>query len=255
MSDQALPDERSRQRDAATGGGGVPAQRGGYWLWADSFAGVEVRFVGRGPAGSRAAVLRAVEGEALPVRWAKQVHGCAVLPVEGEDRELERGLSGEGDALVTTATGIALAIATADCVPVLLSTPGAIAAAHAGWRGVVAGVVPAAVAALRARGGDSSAPVRAWIGPAIGVCCYEVGEEVAQAVAAASTPAVIEARAGARPHLDVTAAVRHQLRSAGVATIREVTACTRCAEDWLWSYRRSGAQAGRNLAFIWRAGD
>lgn len=229
-----------------------PVQQGGYWLWRDSGSGVEVRFAGRGPAGSRAAVLAALEGSSLPVRWAKQVHGCAVVPAAGEDRALENGPSGEGDALVTAASGIALAIATADCVPVLLAAPGAIAAAHAGWRGVVAGVVPAAVAALRDRTGGASAPVRAWIGPSIGACCYEVGEEVAAAVAAASTPTVVEPRTGARPHVDISAAVRHQLRSAGVETVREVATCARCSDDWLWSYRRHGAQAGRNLAFIWR---
>lgn len=235
-----------------TGAAMEAVEQGGHWLWSDS-AGVEVRFAGRGPAGSRAEVLAAIEGEALPVRWAKQVHGCAVLPIDGADRTLESGPNGEGDALVTAASGVALAIATADCVPVLLATEGAIAAAHAGWRGVVAGVVPAAVAALRARNGDPSAPLQAWIGPAIGVCCYEVGEDVAAAVAAASTPAVISPRIGMRPHLDVSAAVRHQLRSAGVEAIREVAVCTRCAEDRLWSYRRDGSQAGRNLAFIWRS--
>jgi YfiH family protein len=229
-----------------------PAQRSGYWLWSDSQMGVEVRFAGRGPVASRAAVLGALEGQPIAVRWAKQVHGRAVLPIAGEDRALESGPSGEGDALVTAATGIALAIATADCVPVLLAVPGAIAAAHAGWRGVVAGVVPAAIVALRARAGGPSAPVRAWLGPSIGACCYEVGEEVADAVAGASSPAVVHSCASARPHVDVAAAVRHQLGAAGVETIREATACTRCSEQWLWSYRRDGGQAGRNLAFIWR---
>lgn len=244
---------RSWSPGPTEGSTGKPVQRGGYWLWSDSCSGIEVRFAGRGPAGARAAVLAAIEGQPIALRWAKQVHGCAVLPVDGQNCALETGPVGEGDALVTSATGVALAIATADCVPVLLSTPEAIAAAHAGWRGVVAGVVPAAVAALRAHADNPEAPLRAWIGPAIGACCYEVGEDVADAVTAASAPpVVVQARAGARPHLDMAAAVRHQLRSVGVEAIRDAAVCTRCSEDWLWSYRRSGAQAGRNLAFIWR---
>jgi polyphenol oxidase len=230
----------------------APLLRGGHWLWATAATGVEVRFTGRGPAASRAEVLATVAGVAMPVRWAKQVHGAEILRTGARPEPADQGPCGVGDGLVTVETGVALAIATADCVPVLLASPGAVAAAHAGWRGVVAGVVPKAVAALRGVSG-ATAEITAWVGPSIGACCYEVGDEVAQAVAAASTAQVVAARPGRRPHLDVAAAVRWQLETAGVHTFPAAAVCTRCATNWLWSYRRDGAAAGRNLALIWRA--
>ncbi|HEX2164551.1 MAG TPA: laccase domain-containing protein, partial [Thermoanaerobaculia bacterium] len=106
---------------------------------------------------------------------------------------------------------------------------------------------------LRAGGAPDPAGWTAWIGPALGPCCYEVGEEVAEAVAAASDPAVVSRpAAGARPRLDLAAAARRQLAALGVEDVRTVAACTRCEADLLWSYRRDGRRAGRNHAFIWK---
>ena len=209
---------------------------------------VEVRFVGRGEERTREATLAAVEPEAPPVAALKQVHSARVVRVDGP------GFAGEGDALVTARPGLALSVITADCVPVLIAMGDAIAAVHAGWRGVVAGVVPAALARLReaaaAAGGDGSVPV-AWIGPSIGACCYEVGPDVAAQVVAASGEEVATPGPAGKPHLDVARAVEIQLRSAGIADVRRFGPCTRCHPELLWSYRREGAKAGRNIAYIW----
>ena len=234
---------------------------GGYPLWtdraADDRAGdVEVRFVGRGEERSREATLQEVEPDAPPVAALKQVHSARVVEVEAG------GSHGEGDALVTARRDLALSVITADCVPVLLASRDRVAAVHAGWRGFVAGVVPAALARLREsgeRGGNDvsdgrDARVVAWIGPAIGGCCYEVGEEVAAPVVAASAPEVVTPGPRGRPHLDLARAVELQLRHAGVDDVRRFGPCTRCSAELLWSYRREGKRAGRNIAYIWRRG-
>lgn len=202
-----------------------------HWVWSDRKGDVEVRFTGRGPAGGRDEILARVEPEAPPVAWAKQIHSATVLPAHP-------GHCGEGDALFGDAPDLALSVVTADCVPVLLAGPNGLAAVHAGWRGLVGGVIPAALEKL---GGAETA----WIGPTIGPCCYEVGEEVAE-----QFPAEAVVRGGSKPHLDLVAAALLQLQ--GVEDVRRVGICTRCAADELYSYRREGKGVGRNVAFIWR---
>ncbi|HXT51881.1 MAG TPA: polyphenol oxidase family protein [Thermoanaerobaculia bacterium] len=224
-----------------------------YPVWSDSQGRVEVRFVGRGPERTRDETLAAVEPSAPPVAALKQVHSARVVSVDGA------GHAGEGDALVTTRASIALSVITADCVPVLIAMGDAVAAVHAGWRGVVGGVVPAALSRLRetaaAAGVNDMAPV-AWIGPSIGACCYEVGPEVAAPVVAASGEEVSHPGPAGKPHLDVARAVELQLRREGIEDVRRFGPCTRCHPELLWSYRREGAKAGRNIAYVWRvAGD
>lgn len=256
MSHQA-PRPRSQDRpgarqDPRPGGRGAkilammrgPEVQGGYWVWAASGAvdGVEVRFVGRGPRRPADGVLAAVGAPAgVAAAWARQVHSARVLPARA-------GLCGEGDALWSGETGLALAVATADCVPVILAGDGATAAVHAGWRGIASGVVAAAVAALPA----DPAGLTAWIGPAIGPCCYEVGQEVASRVVTATAPEVARPGPAGRPHLDLPAAVRCQLARAGVQAVHSAGGCTRCDDQRLFSYRREGRGAGRNLALVWR---
>jgi polyphenol oxidase len=217
---------------------------GWSWRWQGEAQGAVAVFGGRGPAGSREEVLARLAGERRPVAWARQIHSARVLPAHP-------GACGEGDALLSRVgreDGIALSIVTADCVPVLLAGPAGIAAAHAGWRGIAAGVVSATVAAL---GGPAAGSV-AWIGPAIGRCCYETGPDVAAQVAAASDPAVVHPGPAGRPHLDLQEAVRRQLLAAGLREIHLLPLCTRCESASLHSYRREGKAAGRNHAFIWR---
>lgn len=217
----------------------VAARSDAVWTWQGQ--GVSVVFAGRGVEGSRAEAFERITGEARPVAWARQIHSARVLPARV-------GECGEGDALVGRENGLALSVVTADCVPVLLAGPAGIAATHAGWRGIVAGVVGATVAAL----GGPPEECQAWIGPAIGPCCYETGQDVADQVVAASHPAIGRIGPAGRPHLDLQAAVRHQLQVAGIHEIQAVPLCTRCEETKLHSYRRDGKRAGRNHAFIWR---
>jgi hypothetical protein len=249
---------------------------GGYPAWGVEWKHHRVLFTGRGggagedgagdggerqPAAQRAAVLAAVlasEGPsgdaspAPPVAAARQVHSARVLVADGP------GLRGEADALLTRVPGLALSVITADCVPVLVSAGAWSAAIHAGWRGVAAGVVGAALDRLRSEGAGDPASWSAWIGPAIASCCYEVGDDVAAAVAAAAHPDVVIhdfpgcAGDGSKPRLDLAAAVRHQLAAAGVGHVAWQVSCTACDAARLHSYRRDGRGAGRNHAFIWR---
>ena len=222
-------------------GPGGPFQEGGHWVWRDRRGPVEVVFAGRGPGGERDEVLRRIQPGAPPVAWVKQIHSATALPAHP-------GHCGEGDAVFTREHGLALSVVTADCVPVLLAGPEGMAAVHAGWRGIVGGVVPATVAAAIEKPEEWTA----WIGPAIGPCCYEVGEDVAAQVVAASHAGVAAPGPGKRPYLDLQAAVRHQLEAVGLGEVLAISHCTRCDERRLWSYRREGKAAGRNLAFIWR---
>jgi len=222
-----------------------PELRQGFAVWARDSHGVRTAFVGRGPSADRRAALAAASPDReLPrLAWPRQVHSAQVLIARP-------GECGEGDALVTSESGLAVAIATADCVPILIAGEHRLAAVHAGWRGLTSEVLAAAVAAL----GEPAASLHAIIGPAIGPCCYEVGEDVAARVAAVSDAAVIVAGRGARPHLDLQAAAGRQLSRLGVE-VDSIPRCTRCHPRELWSYRRDGAAAGRNLAFLWRAAE
>lgn len=221
------------------------------WIWSGSGHGAEVRFVGCGPEpkADRGAVLATLHPEAPPLAWARQIHSDRVLlPAAGAAGEW-----GEGDALVAGPGGPALCVVTADCVPVLLAGLEGIAAVHAGWRGLAAGVIGRTVEeAVRTLGADP-AGWTAWIGPAIGPCCYEVSPEVGEQVVAASDPAVALPGPAGKPHLDLHAAARRQLERAGIKDIHTVPTCTRCDTERLWSYRREGKAAGRNLALIWRS--
>ncbi len=212
---------------------------GGFHGWRARFGEVEVLFAGRGPRLGRQAALRRVLPTGVEPSWLEQVHSATVV-------DARTGVNGPGDALVTGRRALALAVVTADCVPVLLADDDRrIAAVHAGWRGLARSILPAALARL-------GPPVTAWIGPAIGACCYEVGTEVAGQVAAASSGTVVRPGRDERPHLDLVAAARIQLERCGVEDVRVVDACTRCDEARLFSYRREGPGAGRNVAAIWR---
>jgi YfiH family protein len=175
----------------------------------------------------------------------KQVHGTTVVgaPFAG---------SPEGDAMVSAAPGFLLGIETADCLPVLLVDPEArrVAAAHAGWRGTAAGVVGAAVAALNARGSEPSSLLVA-LGPAIGPCCYEVGDELREAFGEGGA-AFFRSGPRGRLHLDLRAANVAQLEQAGVRPerIHHVFECTACRPGLYHSYRRDGAGAGRMISFV-----
>jgi len=148
----------------------------------------------------------------------------------------------EADACYTDKPDELLSVLTADCVPVLVHHPvGLVAVIHAGWRGLFNEIIPKTLAKLPA------GPLVA-IGPAIGGCCYEVGEDLATAFAEKFGENVID-RTKAKPHLDLTAVAIHQLMKAGAGEIDVAHLCTACHPDLFYSYRREGS-SGRMMSYI-----
>lgn len=166
----------------------------------------------------------------------RQIHSAVCLPVAVP------GLAGEGDALITNAPDLALSIRTADCLPILLADPvnRAIAAIHAGWRGTAGRIVLEALTKMRQLYGTEPGDVIAAIGPGIGGCCYEVGEDVGRQLG-------IE-RAG---RVDLASLNRQLLTRARVPDSQIETAglCTFC-DARFYSYRREKDNAGRMISFI-----
>jgi YfiH family protein len=203
-----------------------------------------------GPAGleTREATAARVEARLAPegrLLLLRQVHGAVVEEAPWSDRP-------SADAAVANGPRLLLGIETADCLPVLLVDPRrrAVAAAHAGWRGTVAGVTRAAVAALTDRGSQAE-DLLAALGPCIGSCCYEVGDEVRAAFGPAGEAFFTPTPKG-RPHLDVRAANRRQLIESGIgpSRIAGVEECTFCRADLYHSYRRDGPGSGRMISFV-----
>lgn len=179
-----------------------------------------------------------------------QVHGARVAVIGGDSGlPLEVGMVDGVDALVTAEPGVALVTRAADCVPVVLADPGAgvLGAVHAGRAGVVAQVVPAAVAAMRESGARR---IRAWIGPAVCGGCYEVPADLREEVAA-TVPAARAETTWGTPSLDLVAGVRSQLAAHGVDEVVDLARCTR-EDPTLHSYRRDGAAAGRSAGIVVR---
>jgi YfiH family protein len=178
---------------------------------------------------------------ALPWTWLRQVHGAGVVRVTRPGEHA----GAVADAAVTDVPGAALSVGVADCAPVILEADGAVGVVHAGWRGLAAGVVPAAVAALREL---TDGPVRATLGPCIRPGCYEFGPDDLDAVASVLGDEVRAETDIGRPALDVPAAVRASLRSVGVEAVTDTGVCTRCSPDH-WSHR--GGDRHRQVAAAW----
>jgi YfiH family protein len=182
----------------------------------------------------------------------RQEHGARVVVVRSIDDEV-----GAADATVTALAGAVLGILTADCVPILMLAPPAVAAVHAGWRGTIAGVVLRALERLRCDFGVSAADVEVALGPAIGGCCYEVDRAVGErfverwGMPEGDTWRVL----GEKGQLDLRRANAHLLINAGVveSRMRHVGPCTRCASADYFSHRGAGGATGRQLSYIgWR---
>ena len=175
------------------------------------------------------------------VVFPSQVHGTHVLvvggPASGAVPEAAPGAGEPADAVVSGAGGPAAGVLVADCVPVLLADPqaGVVAAAHAGWRGLLAGVLQACVAAMVARGAATDR-VRAALGPAALPCCYQVGADLREQAAALLPATWATTRSGA-PSLDLRAGCRSALEAAGVGRVELVGGCT-IEDEGLYSYRR-----------------
>ena len=166
-----------------------------------------------------------------------QVHSATCVTADGRS-----GVLGVGDALLENTPGAAVAVRTADCIPILLvdAQNHAVAAVHAGWRGTVAEIVRRAIGSMGEHFGTQPEGLHAAIGPGIGKCCYEVGPEVAAQFGGQG-----------RMHLDLTEANRAQLRAAGVTPDRIYASnvCTMCHAEEFHSYRRDREAAGRMYSF------
>lgn len=175
----------------------------------------------------------------------KQVHSAQIVEA------CVPGQPGEGDALITAQGGVRVAVKTADCVPLLLADPRrrAVAAVHAGWRGVVQNIAGAAVEEMSRRYGTRIEDLAAALGPAIGGCCFEVGPEVAE-----QFRGIFPERAdlNGRARVDLVEAVVRQLRAAGMqeARIDRGAPCTYCGGREFFSWRRDRVLGQRMYAVI-----
>ena len=178
----------------------------------------------------------------VPIAYPHQVHGAQVHVCRNPPTSQEP--VAVADALVTTVDTLALAVLVADCVPVLLADEraGVVAAVHAGRQGVVAGVVPAAVAVMVAQGALAGR-IRAAVGPAVCGRCYEVPADLQREVDAA-VPGTASTTSWGTPALDLPAAVTRQLTSCGVGQIGAVGGCTLTDERW-FSHRGSSPDGSR----------
>jgi polyphenol oxidase len=192
----------------------------------------------------------AAHGVGPPSAWAevRQVHGSVVVRARGVGRAAAgRGGPPDADALVTTATAVPLVIFTADCAPLALIAADAVAAVHAGWVGLRAGVVERAVGALRE---ESNGPVRAVLGPCIHAAQYEFGSDLLERLVERFGPEVAGRTRRGAPAFDIPAAVRAALSAAGVDDVDDVDVCTAASPDH-FSYRRDGV-TGRQAMFVVR---
>ena len=199
-------------------------------------------------------------GVAPPLRTLRQIHGARVVridhPGDGGSGSTDDDRP-QGDVLITSLPGVTLGVWVADCVPILIADPvtRAVAAVHAGWRGTVAGALAAAITTLREAFGVAPRNLRMAIGPSIGPCCFEVGDEVVTALLDADPGATACISTGrARRHVDLWEANRRQALAGGVpdGLIQTARLCTRCHGDLLESFRRDGPEAGRTAAAITR---
>ena len=198
-----------------------------------------------------------------PMFVARQVHGAAIARVRAGDDPTALAQV-EADGICSDSPTLAVGVFVADCVPALVVDPrtGSFAAVHAGWRGTVAGVLPAAVRALGTEFGARPEELRVALGPAIGPCCFEVGPEVAAAFEALFPDArargiVLPSPRGAsgKANVDLKAANRVLLERAGVApaAIDAGPECTHCDRARFFSFRRDGSGTGQLMGVIGRA--
>lgn len=183
---------------------------------------------------------RAVTGGAGPWSWLRQVHGAEVFRVT----EPAEHAGTDGDGLFTTETGCPIAVMTADCAPVVLVAEGGVAAVHAGWRGLVAGIIERAGAQLVEAAGQ---PVAALLGPCIGPAAYRFGADDLATVVERYGPEVAGTTSDGEPALDVPAGVAAACRAAGWPA----PPAPSCTSDARWFSHRTRADRSRQCAVAW----
>jgi YfiH family protein len=175
------------------------------------------------------------EAVGLEVAMGLQVHGTDIK--EWADFSKGSDPLEKVDGHITTREGLALLVLVADCLPVALALPGQVAMVHCGWRGLADGILARAVERF-------DQPPAAAVGPGIGWCCYEVGDEVRSRF----DPQFADGRM-----LDLRAVADHLLQAAGVERIEHVDLCTSCRPDLFFSHRRDGGVTGRQGGLVWLA--
>jgi hypothetical protein len=174
---------------------------------------------------------------------ARQVHGTRLHPVEGPVSDVVSPVA-DADGLTTRDAGVPLAVMVADCVPLVLASGAEelLAAVHVGWRGLAAGIVQVAV-----RSFSGPASVAASIGPSVGPCHYEVGQEVVDQVVAGTEGEAVVARGGSGLRLDLASSVEAVLGGLGVRTVDRAGECTACDPVRFFSHRRDGTTGRQAL--------
>jgi polyphenol oxidase len=207
----------------------------------------------KGPAGEWDVVAELAGVQPDRLRLLRQVHGSRIV-ISGSDGERP-----EADGIIADEPSVALVVRVADCAPILMADRrlGVVAAVHAGWRSTMQRIAPEAVAALKERFGSRAEDLVAAIGPSLGTCCGEMGEEVVEMFRGAGHDDRTIARwfarePGRRPHFDLWRASREQLERAGVPpnAIHLSGLCTRTHAGVFHSFRASGQHAGRMAAVI-----
>ncbi len=190
---------------------------------------------------------RVIEGlEISAFATAEQVHGARAVRVG--TRRAAAGFADPdsripgADTLFTSSANLPLAVLVADCLPVAMASPrsGFLAVVHAGWRGLAAGALATAAALF-----DDPSDVRVAVGPAIGPCHYEVGEDVALAVGSASEAGAVTERRGGKLFLDLPATAKATLGALGIRKVDVAGVCTACQRRRFFSHRREGPRTGR----------
>jgi YfiH family protein len=184
-------------------------------------------------------------GAALGFTPEQVVHGLQVHGAELAVHASSLGEVPEVDGHVVSRPGLAALVFAADCLPVALAGPGGVAMLHCGWRGLAAGIV--------AKGAEAVGATAAAIGPGIGPCCYEVGEEVLEALGVAADGPKSRARddISARRHLDLGEVARRLLADDGVAQVESAGLCTSCNPELFYSHRRDEGRTGRQAGLAW----
>jgi YfiH family protein len=176
-----------------------------------------------------------------PWTWLRQVHGASVVVVRSPGEHA----GSSADAAVTACAGAPICVQTADCAPVVLVAPGALAVVHVGWRGLVHGVIDAAAAELRVH--SNGGALDAWLGPCIGPECYAFGEADLDTVAATMGDAVRGVTSDGALALDVRAGVAVALERAGAVLVGSDGRCTACSAATCWSHRARGERERHTL--------
>lgn len=191
---------------------------------------------------NRLALARALGRPADGVLIGEQAHEATVLerelaPDPSPFADPAAATAATADGQATASPQLSPAVLAADCLPIALAGPGGVAMLHCGWRGLAAGIVARGARAVGARA--------AAIGPGIGRCCYEVGDEVRRAFAS------LGAGIGAGAMLDLGEVARRLLERAGITAVESAGLCTSCERRLFFSHRRDGARTGRQAGLVW----